>query len=175
MKKILTAVLCLAVPGLLFLNAWQGYRFNALSDQVAALEKQQKDLLEANRDIIGQIAFESSPDRVAAESRRPRPCARRPVCRGQAPGRAGARPEDPSGDGHASKRKAIESFSALVAGSGGAAVARPLHDAGIDVGGGRFARGVPGSLFVALPGRAHRRARVPPPGRRERRGRAARF
>jgi hypothetical protein len=68
MKKILTAVLCLAVPGLLFLNAWQGYRFNALTDQVAGLEKQQKDLLEANRDIIAQIAFESSPDRVAEKA-----------------------------------------------------------------------------------------------------------
>ena len=65
MKKILTAVLCLTVPGLLFLNAWQGYRFAALGERVAALEKQQKDLLESNRDIIGQIAFESSPDRVA--------------------------------------------------------------------------------------------------------------
>jgi len=67
-KKILTAALCLAVPGLFFLNAWQGYRFNALSDQVAALEKQQKDLLEANRDTIGQIAFESSPERVAEKA-----------------------------------------------------------------------------------------------------------
>jgi hypothetical protein len=68
MKKILTAALCLAVPALFFLNAWQGYRFNALSDQVAALEKQQKDLLEANRDAIGQIAFESSPERVAEKA-----------------------------------------------------------------------------------------------------------
>jgi ABC-type phosphate transport system auxiliary subunit len=68
MKKILMAALCLAVPGLFFLNAWQGYRFNALTDQVAALEKQQKDLLEANRDIIGQIAFESSPERVAEKA-----------------------------------------------------------------------------------------------------------
>ena len=68
MKKTLTAVLCLAVPGLLFLNAWEGYRFNALTDQVAALEKQQKELLESNRDTIGQIAFESSPDRVAEKA-----------------------------------------------------------------------------------------------------------
>jgi ABC-type phosphate transport system auxiliary subunit len=67
-KKVLTAVLCLALPGLFFLNAWQGYRFNALSDQVAALEKQQKDLLEANRDTIGQIAYETSPERVAEKA-----------------------------------------------------------------------------------------------------------
>ena len=68
MKRILTAALCLTVPGLLFLNAWQGYRFSRLTDQVTALEKQQKDLLEANRDIIGQIAFESSPERVAEKA-----------------------------------------------------------------------------------------------------------
>ncbi|MGA2639905.1 MAG: hypothetical protein ABSG21_03255 [Spirochaetia bacterium] len=68
-RKILTAALCLAVPGLFFLNAWQGYRFNALSDQVAALEKQQKELLEANRDTIGQIAYETSPERVAEKAR----------------------------------------------------------------------------------------------------------
>jgi ABC-type phosphate transport system auxiliary subunit len=68
MKKILTAVLCLAVPGLLFLNAWQGYRFNSLSTDVAALEKQQKELLEANRDTIGQIAYETSPDRIAEKA-----------------------------------------------------------------------------------------------------------
>ena len=68
MKKILMAALCLAVPGLIFLNAWQGFRFSALNDQVAALEKQQKDLLEANRDTIGQIAFESSPERVAEKA-----------------------------------------------------------------------------------------------------------
>jgi len=58
------AVLGLIVPGLLFLNAWQGYRYSALSDTVAALEKQQQDLLEANRDAIAQIAYERSPARV---------------------------------------------------------------------------------------------------------------
>ena len=64
MKKILAAAVCLAVPGLLFLNAWQGYRYNELADQVAALEKQQASMLDANRDVIAQIAYESSPERV---------------------------------------------------------------------------------------------------------------
>ncbi len=67
-RRVLTAVFCLAVPGLFFLNAWQGYRFNALSDQVAALEKQQKELLEGNRDTIGQIAYETSAERVAEKA-----------------------------------------------------------------------------------------------------------
>jgi hypothetical protein len=64
MKRILTALLCLAIPGLLLLNAWQGYRYTSLSSEVSALEARQDELLEANRDAIGQIAFESSPDRV---------------------------------------------------------------------------------------------------------------
>jgi ABC-type phosphate transport system auxiliary subunit len=68
MKRVLTAILCLLVPGILFLNAWQGYRYNSLSDSVASLEKQQKDLLESNRDVIGQIAFERSPTRVAQKA-----------------------------------------------------------------------------------------------------------
>jgi len=68
MKKIATALACLAVPGLFFLNTWQGYRYNALAEQVAALEKQQKELLEANRDTIGQSAYETSPLRVAEKA-----------------------------------------------------------------------------------------------------------
>ena len=64
MRKIITAILCLAVPGLIFLNAWEGYRYNDLSDRIADLEKQQKDLLESNRDAIAQIAYESSPARI---------------------------------------------------------------------------------------------------------------
>jgi cell division protein FtsL len=70
LKKILAAALCIAVPGLLFLNAWQGYRYHALEDQVAALEQEQKRLLEANRDAIAQIAYEQSPERIAAKASR---------------------------------------------------------------------------------------------------------
>ena len=68
MKKILTAVLCLSVPGLFILNAWQGYRANTLSDRLEDLERQQKELLAANRDLIGQIAYETSPERVAEKA-----------------------------------------------------------------------------------------------------------
>jgi hypothetical protein len=68
MRRIMWAVLCLAIPGLLFLNAWQGFRYNDLSDKVAALEKEQKDLLEKNRDAIAQIAYETSPERVGQKA-----------------------------------------------------------------------------------------------------------
>jgi hypothetical protein len=68
MRRIMWAALCLAIPGLLFLNAWQGFRYNDLSDKVAALEKVQKDLLEKNRDVIAQIAYETSPERVGQKA-----------------------------------------------------------------------------------------------------------
>ena len=68
MRRIMWAVLCLAIPGLLFLNAWQGFRYNDLSDRVQELEKVQKDLLERNRDAIAQIAYETSPERVGQKA-----------------------------------------------------------------------------------------------------------
>jgi len=63
-KRILQAILCLALPGMLFLNAWEGYRYSRLAEEVAALEKRQMELLEVNRDAIAQIAREQSPQKV---------------------------------------------------------------------------------------------------------------
>ena len=70
MKRYGLAVISLIIPALLGLNAWQGYRYNELSDAVAALDKQQQDLLEANRDAIAQIAYERSPARVEEKAAR---------------------------------------------------------------------------------------------------------
>jgi len=56
--------MCIAVAGLLFLNAWQGFRYHTLAVQVAELERAQKELLEKNRDAIADIAREQSPGRV---------------------------------------------------------------------------------------------------------------
>jgi hypothetical protein len=64
MKRIVAVVLALLVPGLLFLNAWEGYRYNILSDEVEDLENRQKDLLEANMAVIAGIAREQSPQRL---------------------------------------------------------------------------------------------------------------
>jgi hypothetical protein len=63
-RRAALLALCAAVSGLLFLNAWQGYRYHVLSQEVAALEKAQKDLLERNREAIAEIAREQSPARV---------------------------------------------------------------------------------------------------------------
>jgi hypothetical protein len=64
MKKVLAVAMALLVPGLLFLNAWEGYRYHTLSDEVEGLEKRQKELLEANMAVIADIAKEQSPQRV---------------------------------------------------------------------------------------------------------------
>jgi hypothetical protein len=70
MKRYGLAVISLVVPSLLCLNAWQGYRYNELSNTVAALEKQQQDLLEANRDTLAQIAYEQSAARVEEKAKK---------------------------------------------------------------------------------------------------------
>ena len=70
MKRYGLAVISLVVPSLLCLNAWQGYRYDELSNTVAALEKQQQDLLEANRDTLAQIAYEQSPARVEEKAKK---------------------------------------------------------------------------------------------------------
>jgi hypothetical protein len=64
MKKILALVAALAIPALLFLNAWEGYKYGALSREVSVLEKRQRDLLEQNMGVVSRIAYEQSPQRV---------------------------------------------------------------------------------------------------------------
>jgi hypothetical protein len=63
-KKILLLGIALLVPAFLFLNAWQGYRYHVLSQEVASIEERQKSLLEGNIDVLSRIAFERSPLRI---------------------------------------------------------------------------------------------------------------
>jgi cell division protein FtsL len=69
MKKLLAVAMALAVPGFLFLNAWEGYRYHLLSNEVEALEAKQQELLEANMSAIADIAREQSPQRVEEKAR----------------------------------------------------------------------------------------------------------
>ncbi len=64
MKKMLLLGMALAVPAFLFLNAWQGFRYNTLAEQVSLLEKRQKDMIEQNMGVIALIARERSPQRI---------------------------------------------------------------------------------------------------------------
>ncbi|HSV92700.1 MAG TPA: hypothetical protein VLH81_06475 [Desulfobacterales bacterium] len=69
MRKLARFALALLVPALLAFNAWQGWRYHRLSEQVAGLEEEQRRLLEANRNIIAAIAAERSSASVAERAR----------------------------------------------------------------------------------------------------------
>jgi len=68
-RRLVRVAAALAVPGLIALNAWQGWRYHRLADEVAALEERQRQLLEANRNAIAAIAAERSAASVEARAR----------------------------------------------------------------------------------------------------------
>jgi hypothetical protein len=68
-SKLARLALAIAVPCLLALNAWQGWRYHRLADEVATLEQEQRRLLEANRNIIAAIAAERSAASVEERAR----------------------------------------------------------------------------------------------------------
>jgi hypothetical protein len=63
-KKIVLILAGLTIPGMIFLNAWQGFRYHELRREVARLEAEQEDLLEKNRNTIARIASARSPAEV---------------------------------------------------------------------------------------------------------------
>ena len=67
-RKILLLALSLAVAALVFLNSWQGYRYHELAADVEALESRQREMLEANRDKIAEIARERSASSIAGKA-----------------------------------------------------------------------------------------------------------
>ena len=69
MSKLVRLAIALAVPCLLALNAWQGWRYHRLAEEVAGLEEEQRRLLEANRNIIAAIAAERSAASVEERAR----------------------------------------------------------------------------------------------------------
>ncbi len=65
MKKAAIGIaLALVLGGLLFLNTWQGYRFEALKRSVEELEGEQRDWLEQNKKLVAAVAVLSSPERI---------------------------------------------------------------------------------------------------------------
>jgi cell division protein FtsL len=57
-------LIVLAFLALFFANTWQGYRYQALEQEVGTLEREQKDWLEKNKKAIAALAVLSSPARV---------------------------------------------------------------------------------------------------------------
>lgn len=67
MKKFQFAAAVAAVlltVGMLFLNVWQSFRYHRIVNEVTALEKEQKRLLELNKRLIAGTAVLSSPGRI---------------------------------------------------------------------------------------------------------------
>jgi len=65
MKKAAIGIgFALVLGGLLFLNTWQGYRFERLKRDVQGLEAEQRDWLEQNKKLVAALAVLGSPERV---------------------------------------------------------------------------------------------------------------
>ena len=67
-RKLLLLALSLAILSLVFLNSWQGFRYQELAAEVTALENRQKEMLEQNRDTIAEIARERSASSIAQKA-----------------------------------------------------------------------------------------------------------
>lgn len=64
MKKSILAALFLSLPVLSFLTVWQGYRYQRLQKEVAAMEVQQQRYFEENKRSVMGIEYLRSPERV---------------------------------------------------------------------------------------------------------------
>ena len=64
MKRAVGVALVAAVSLLLFLNIWQGYRYEQMKREVARLEEHQRAQLEENRRLLASIAVLGSPARI---------------------------------------------------------------------------------------------------------------
>jgi cell division protein FtsL len=65
MKKAAIGIgFALVLGGLLFLNTWQGYRFERLKREAQQLEAEQRDWLEQNKKLVAALAVLASPRRI---------------------------------------------------------------------------------------------------------------
>jgi hypothetical protein len=69
LKRLIIVSFALLLLCLVFLNTWQGYRYESLEADVRRLEGEQKDWLERNKKVIAGLAVLSSPERVARLAR----------------------------------------------------------------------------------------------------------
>ena len=64
MKRALLVLVVCSVPAIMFLNAWQVFRFKEALAGVRELEQQQQELIEENKKTLVGIEVLSSPSRI---------------------------------------------------------------------------------------------------------------
>ena len=64
MKRFLLLAIVCTVPVLLFLNAWQVFRFNKVLREVRSLEVEQRELIDENIKTLVGMEVLSSPSRI---------------------------------------------------------------------------------------------------------------
>lgn len=64
MKKKLLLLLLVSIPGLLYLNVSQAYRYRAIETEIELLERKQQEWIENNKKIIVGIEALGAPSRV---------------------------------------------------------------------------------------------------------------
>jgi hypothetical protein len=63
-KKILISFAIFTVPLFMFLNVWQGYKYERLNSEVKSFEQDQKEWFEKNKKMLAALSVYSSPARV---------------------------------------------------------------------------------------------------------------
>ena len=64
MKRIALFFLVCTVPAMIFLNAWQVYRFQSALREIRELEAMQRSLIEENKKALIGVEILSSPSRI---------------------------------------------------------------------------------------------------------------
>ena len=63
-NKILIGLSVITVPVLLFLNTWQGFKYERMNAEIRNYEYEQKEWFEENKKMLATISVYSSPARV---------------------------------------------------------------------------------------------------------------
>lgn len=68
-KKVFMFLAAIIIPSLLFINAWQAFRFRDFRKDIRSFEKEQESWVESNRRLISAVTVYSSPGRVSKVAR----------------------------------------------------------------------------------------------------------
>jgi hypothetical protein len=63
-KKVLIILAVITIPVLLFINTWQGFKYERINAEIRSHEHEQKEWFEENKKMLAVISVYSSPARV---------------------------------------------------------------------------------------------------------------